>query len=239
MPLLREGFTREMWGHVHVIQVRDTPTRKPLLREGYTREMWGTRPRDPSEGYTHENATSARGIHPRDVGTRPRDPSGGYTHENASSARGIRPRDVGDTPTSRMRWTCPREMHQLPGPSNLCLFSLVLVWQSRELGHELVVIILREADMKCLKLLLINVDHTCALQEVVGAGGQLIWCRLGGRHKAGQASRRERPFVLHRRLVQPRGCRLEAQAPIAWNGGRGAPTKQQGEQDPVWGLSRP
>ena len=105
----------------------------------------------------------------------------------------------------------------LPGPSNLCLFGLVLVWQSRELGHELVVIILREADMKCLKLLLTNVDHTCALQEVVGAGGQLIWCRLGGRHKAGQAPRRERPFVLHRRLVQPRGCRLEAQAPIAWN----------------------
>jgi hypothetical protein len=71
--------------------------------------------------------------------------------------------------------SCP-----LPGPRDPCLLGLVLVWQSRELGHELVVIILREADMQCLKLLLVDVDRPCALQEVVGAGRKLTWCRFRG-----------------------------------------------------------
>jgi hypothetical protein len=62
---------------------------------------------------------------------------------------------------------------------NSCLFGLVLVWQSCELGHELVVIVLREAAMKCSKLLLISVNRTCTLQEVVNVGRQLIRCRRG------------------------------------------------------------
>ena len=59
----------------------------------------------------------------------------------------------------------PRDACPLPGPGSPCLFGLVLVWQSRELGHELVVVVLRKTVMKRLKLLLIIGTAIAALDK--------------------------------------------------------------------------